>query len=136
MKTLLLSLLISTTVFAKTVTIDIYKLGEQRADRVVYTVDPRVKVWKMRNVVFSDFGLDKARYAIVRESRNGYKILFPDKTMGHYGERPSEPVRFYVMAIGPRDIQPEPHPPSQLVADVPLAQPREKITTPSMEENP
>jgi hypothetical protein len=99
MKRLFLLLLIHLNVNAKLVYIDIYNETGQEIIREVYTCDPELEVWKLRNYVFKEYNIDERKFALVEFGLEGAKKISLKSALKNYGDTANSSVLLHVFPL-------------------------------------
>src|SRR5271169_2235964 len=57
-----------------------------------FTIDKELPVWKFRNYLFHEYGLDDSYYALVEDTVEGKQILDLHHNVGKYGPSADAPM--------------------------------------------
>ncbi|HXW53561.1 MAG TPA: hypothetical protein VEL47_05610 [Myxococcota bacterium] len=130
MKFFILLLIASSALNAKQIYVDI-QLSPTFSYRDEYTVDPSVKVWQLKEMIFKNNDLDWKKYVLARRPHEEFSVLEPDNSLTSYGNAPQDPVLFFVIkkTSGLEKEEPAPHEPAK-----DSEKPEEKKEEPSQEK--
>lgn len=88
--------MLSRSLSAKNVSINIEKGAGLITERVFSLVDPNTKVWVLKNFIFRNYGLDSNKYIFGQESAYGNISIDITKKLGYYGDCPEDSVKFVI----------------------------------------
>lgn len=91
----ILAIILASYAEAKILYVDVF-LGDTYIRRPI-TVDPRLKIWRIRNFIYQYFDLDPAKYVMARETIDGLLGLNPANQSGCYGDNTGASVGLKVI---------------------------------------